>query len=212
MYTLIKTFWKPVVVFLLLIVALSVFGVKQCRSNRENEKQEAITQAAKLQSYKVHYEDSVKTALHKQKLLELDSIKQVEAEKTKVAGLAADYYANEANKLRRSNSKLQNKLDSMIIDGTTPCPEMLEACLETNAGLRSEINQLDSANYNLDKEAEGYSNQLYICEKESKEKDIMIAEKDISIMELKSQIGTLMCYREYMRLNFFQKIFAKRCK
>lgn len=208
----IKAHWGTLLIIALCAIVLLSYDCSNSRKEKEKAKQAQITELAKVQSYKLHFEDSLKAVLADKQLKEIEATKAIEAEKTNAAKAIAKYHESQASKLKSSNAKLQSKLDSLIRSGTAPCIDMLEACIENNGGLRKEIAELDKENQALDSEAQGYSRQLYLCEAQNVIKDSLLFEKDVSINALQGQISLLVCYRDRAQLNFFQRIFTKKCK
>lgn len=209
-----KTKITIVVIALLLII----ISVQTCRQKSASEKakelkRELLVEKANTGVLRAFVIDSVQTLTYEREISSIDSVKAVEAEKTKLAEYAANYHAKEANRLRLVNDKNKIRLDSLL--GTnTPCPDMLNASLVTIDGLRAENYQLDSANIELDKEAEGYSSQLLKCEKQRALSDSIIQSKKIYIATLESNISTLQCYREWGLKNKFWRwvLGQKNCK
>lgn len=213
---LIIRYWKQLLVLILLVLAFSYAGVQGCKQKKAvAEVKELKTELKVEKSNTAHLRafiiDSVQTNNYEQDIAKLDSVKAVEAQKTKVAEYAANYHANEANRLRAVNAKIKVKLDSLLLSDAT-CPEMLSASIQAIDSLRIENNRLDSANIELDIEAEGYSRQLYIAEQQRDMADSVILSKKRYITVLEQNVSDLQCYREWGNGHRFLKwLFGWKC-
>lgn len=212
MLNLIKAFWKPIAIIAIITILASVIGINSCIKKKNEAKANIQSEQANTAILRAFLIDSVRTADIKAEFAKLDSIKRSEAQKTIVADAAAKYHAANVNRLRGKNDYLQWRIDSMI-QANTSCPEMLDASLELNDSLRSEISELDNENLALDKEAEGYSNQLLLCERQSTLKDSLLISRDLKIKTYEIQIQNLQCYREWgIGHPFLKWMFGWKCR
>jgi hypothetical protein len=107
--------------------------------------------------------DSVNNIWRNRQVQLSDSLKNSYLAIAQDASQKAEISQANARKERIKSNKLQAKLDSLQNSGAD-CPEMFEACIETNGSLRAEIAELDTTIRLLDIEAQQYSLALYECE------------------------------------------------
>ncbi len=110
-----------------------------------------------------HAIDSVNNVWRNRQIQLSDSLKQSYLAIAQEADRKAEISQANARKERVKSSKLQERLDSLQNSGAD-CPELFEACIETNESLRSEIADLDTTIFYLDIEAQNYSLALHECE------------------------------------------------
>ena len=107
--------------------------------------------------------DSVNNIWRKREIALSDSLKNSYLAIAQDASQKAEISQANARKERIKSNKLQAKLDSLQNSGAE-CPELFEACIETNGSLRSELAELDTTIQLLDIEAQNYSLALFECE------------------------------------------------
>lgn len=170
---------KYYVIAAILIAVFIFLGVRSCNS-RKAEKQKIEQQ---ISAALTRQADSLQTAFHKIEFARLDSAKKVEALKIENAKKLVVYHEAIAKKYLDKANRLQNKLDSLI-ENDSPCDEQIATCIEINTGLRQVIYERDTVIESLGDEAEGYSMQLYLCERQNAGNTVLIAEKDKAIKKL----------------------------
>jgi hypothetical protein len=107
--------------------------------------------------------DSVNNVWRNKEISLADSIKKSYLVIAINASKKADIETEKAKKERIKSNKLQAKLDSLQNSGAE-CPEMLNACIETNGSLRTERAELDTTISNLRIKSIGFSKALNECE------------------------------------------------
>ena len=163
-----------------ILIALFIFlGVRSCNS-RKAEKQKLEQQ---ISAALTRQADSLQTAFHKIEFARLDSAKKAEAVKTEKAKELVVFHEARAKKYLAKANILQTKLDSLI-NNESPCDEQIAVCVEVNKGLRQVIYERDTVIESLGKEAESYSMQLYLCERQNNGNTFLIAENAKTIKSL----------------------------
>lgn len=208
MISLIIAYWKQIIFLLLLIFIFSWIGISRCNE----DKQTLATEQVNTSILRAFLIDSTRTSTLKADNAKLDSMKAVEASKTKQATANAKYWEYIAVQRGKAAIAYKNKADSLSQNAGEECIPFLEAYREANDSLRSENIALDSANLYLNIEAEGYSRQLFLCEQQSSNKDSILASKEIKINQYESQIGKLQCYRNWgLKHRFWKWVFGWEC-
>lgn len=213
MKNFIKAFWKEALFVLITTVIISAFGIDACSKERKERIASEKAENANIAALRAFLIDSTQTAEHRAIIAKLDSAKAAEALRTEKYKANSEKFKQEAYVLRKSNNGLRNKLDSMLQSGTATCGEMLGASLELNDSLRVEKTKLDSALTEVDKEAQSYSDRLWLCEQSSKENEGIIHEHEKYIGVLQNTVADLQCYREWGNNHRFLKwLFGWKCR
>lgn len=209
MKTLLNKFWKYSLGLLLLVIIFSAIGIKQCN---EEKKTVAIENAntAVLRAFLI---DSTRTSVLASENVKLDIVKTKEAKKTETAKASALYWENIAKKRSVSATIYRNKADSLASLDTGQCKDIIQAFRQANDTLQSENVALSNENQEMHTEIQGYSNQLFICEKQSLNKDSIIASHKKNISVLSIQINNYQCYRDWgLKHRFWKWVFGWKCK
>ncbi len=209
MNDILKRYWKYVGGFILLAIIFSVIGVRKYQEDRKTLATEKANTAV-LRAYLV---DSTRTHMMNTINAGLDTVKAREAKKTEEAKNNAIYWENIANKRGASATKYRNKADSLAALDTGQCKEVITAFRQSNDELQLKNTALDSANTDLHAESEGYSRQLFICEKQSANKDSVIKSHEDHIFILSGQIENYQCYRDWgLKHRFWRWVFGWKCR
>ena len=189
------------------VVALIIFfGIRSC-STKKLEKQKLEQQ---ISTALTRQSDSLQTAFHKVEFARLDSAKKAEAVKTEKAKELVVFHEAIAKKYLAKANSLQSKLDSLI-NNDSPCDEQIAVCVEVNKGLRQVLFERDTVIESLGKEAESYSMQLYLSERQNAGNAVLIAEKDKAIKKLNeiiliSEIHAKKMERKYTTGKFIRNL------
>jgi len=127
--------------------------------------------------------DSVSTANDKNHIIEISRIKDKNSDSIKALKKNVTYWMNIAELYRKATKKTQIKADSIALL-KPECNDIAKAYINVIDSIKKENNALDSANYNLDIEAEKYSRNLYLTEKQLSVMNVIILRKD-SILQVK---------------------------
>ena len=213
MKNLIKAFWREALIIVFIVSAISGFGIDACSDQRHERIASEKAENANIAALRAFLIDSTQTAEHRSNIAKLDSAKAAESLKTEKYKANAEKFKQEAYGLRKTNNGLRNKLDSMLVSGTATCGEMLGASLELNDSLRAENTKLDSALIEVDKEAQSYSQRLWLSEQASAEKDSVVQKHEKYIGVLQNTVSNLQCYREWGNNHRFLKwLFGWKCR
>lgn len=172
-------------------------------SNCGDKKISKVITTSDMQTALLKQKDSLKTVYFKLENDKIDSVKAVEAIKTKQAEYKAQKHAVSALKYLANANKLQNELDSLKTINA-PCETQLDKCEDTNQSLRKVIAENDTTIENLGQEAEGYSKRLYLCEKQNFNSSVLILDKDKSILSL-NQINESLTDNLKRKNNWFNR-------
>lgn len=160
--------------FSILVVLLIIAGVSTC----SDKKAEKVTTEVKEVNFRAYIVDSVNSANNVQKIAEIQLVKDSVGKQALQYKKKAYFYMTEASKQKEKS----DSLESLITDTT---------CLKVIESKQAEINYLDSALTETDKEAERYSRQYYLCEEQSELKDAVLESKSIVITKLNDNIEAL---------------------
>lgn len=183
-----------------LLFALFLVAIVSTCSNNKTEK--VITQS-QLSSALLNQKDSMKSAYYRIENEKIDSVKAVEALKTKQAIAKAVQSSTIASKALSRANLLQRENDSLK-GVNAPCEAQLEKSEEVNQELRIVIAQNDTTIESLGREAESYSRQLYLCEKQNLNSTTLLANKDKTIISL-NQINTALSGDLKRKNNWFNR-------
>ncbi|MEI6554748.1 MAG: hypothetical protein WCL70_04110 [Paludibacter sp.] len=159
----------------MLFFSLGTSQLNSC-SDKSSEKNTAQTT---LSLYKASIIDSIHTADKLKENARIDSTKAVERQKSIKATQTAQYWNKVAEKRGQSADYYKFKADSLAnINTDIGCREIVGAYKQAIDTLTSQNTALEAENKALDDEAESYSRQLFMCEKQSSNKDVIITSKD----------------------------------
>ena len=162
---------------------------------------------------KAYFIDSTKNAEKLTENTKIDSLKSAEAFKTKSAEANAAYWEKQAVKRGSSAEKYKNKADSLAELDNGQCRELIFAFRQANDTLKAQNTALDSANQALDIETESYSRRLFLCEKQSSNKDTVLVSNSSTINNLKTENKVLKATVNCLRNRcFWSRLFNRKCK
>lgn len=162
---------------------------------------------------KAYFIDSTKNAEKLTENAKIDSLKSAEAFRTKSAEANAAYWENQAMKRGSSAEKYKNKADSLAELDNGQCRELIVAFRQANDTLKAQNTAMDSANKALDIEAESYSRRLFLCEKQSSNKDTVLVSNSSTINNLKAENNVLKATVNCLRSRcFWSRLFNRKCK
>ena len=166
----------------LLVVLLTIATVSTCST----KKSEKIITETELKTALIKQEQQLKTAFLKVELSKIDSLKKVETLNTEAARLEVNKHAALAKLYLKKANALQAKFDSLKTVGS-PCDEQLDTCEQINKELIKVINENDTTIESLGKEAESYSNRLYLAEQQNFSYYVTLIETDKRINDLANE-------------------------
>ena len=186
----------------ILIVAGLLWGIiDSCSKKTDNPE----VKAAVYFDLRASIADSVLTVAKRAENVKIDSMSAIEGVKTQSAMMNAAYWESIARNRAVSAAKFKNKADSLAAAYSgTECKELINAFRQVNDTLSSVNAALKSEITALSGEAEGSSRQLYLCDKQGINKDLIIASKD-SLIEIKNI--TISAYQN--QLNKKEPFFKK---
>lgn len=174
----IKNNWKTIAVGVIAIL-VCIYGIVQFSNTIEQKKLQQTQNTA----YHATLIDSVKSVIEKGKNAEIEQIKRQNTITITTLKEKIDHFQNLANSRKKISEKLQVKFDSLA-KAKPECRDVADACLSVIDSLKSENTALDSVNYNIDLEAQKYSENWYLCEKQLKQANETINRKD-SLISIK---------------------------
>lgn len=202
-------YWKYALGLLILIVIFSVIGFKKW----QEDKKTLATEKANISVLRAFLIDSTRTSTKVAENAVLDTVKAQWAKKTELAKSSATYWEGIANKRGVSATIYRNKADSLASLDTGQCKDIIQAFRQANDTLKSENVALSNENKEVHAEAQGYSKQLFIAEKQSTNKDSIIKSHEDHIFILSSQIENYQCYRDWgLKHRFWKWVFRWKCK
>jgi hypothetical protein len=154
------TFW-----IISMIVGLGLFFlfISKCST----KKADTVITTTETLDLRQRLTDSLTSIIDANKIAEIQAVKAEEAKKTAKYKENAKYFAKIALNQKHISDSLQNLI-----------PETDTTCLKTIASKQKEIEDCENENEQVHNEAENYSNQLYLCEKQSFIKDTIIINKN----------------------------------
>jgi len=209
MKILIVKYWVIVVTILISIFLIFSGMFDSCLRTQSHN----LITDIELSAIKQQAIDSVKSAERVIKIAEIRVVKQKDSIETEYYKKRAEQIEVNSNKLEKKNrklgtqvTKLQHKTDSLqeqydndTTTQTLECDTLIASYKQVNDTLRTQVQvqgqQIDTLKIEckvLDREAEGYSKQLYLAEKEIKIKDQMISDGKTSQEKCNEEVQKLL--------------------
>ena len=182
-----KTFLNFYAIPIIFGLFIFAFLINQC-SIKKAETVNITTETDVLRAFLI---DSVQTSEMQINISEMQVLKEQTAKETAQYKANANWYKNKYVDQRNVSDSLKNLI-----------PKTDTACLKAIASKQVEISYLDSALTECDKEAIGYSKQLYLCEGQSELKDISLISKSLVITKLNEDIEVL---QKSNKRNWFER-------
>lgn len=212
MKQLFEAFKGYIIGFLILVLFFSVVGIRSCIHRNAEVRQEVKAEKAISAVYSAKQVDSIRTHYILQEIAAIDSTRSAERQISTVAHYAVDISNKKTNKLQAQLDKERAENDSLKV-AKAPCAEMLDSYIRTNRTLGFVSLQKDTTIKELGIEAESYSRQLYLCDKQQSKKDSIITSKEQLLKTYEQNFSTLACYREWGEGHKFLKwLFGWKCR
>lgn len=206
---LLKAYWKPLLFITVLAIVFSAIGINKCQEDKASAKKEK----ARIESRIATAKDSLEQLYRIDIQAGLERVKKQYSEEANKAKKDAKYWQALSIKKGKAADFYRAKADSLAAFDTGECKEIIEAFRQANDTLKGDNIFLNNANLALNIEAESYSKQLYICEKQGLQKDSALISKTKLNNSLKSEIELYVCYRDWgLRRPFWAWIAGQRCK